>query len=520
MSNSTAVVRALVIYGIILPLAILLGCMLVNLPNMDRSAMVVIGVVAAVLCAPILLRWHHLLLFLSWNTPALVFFLPGSPEFWMFMAITSFTITIAHRTLDPTVQMFPVPSIVWPLAFLLVVVLGTAQLNGGIHLNSFGGGGGIMGGKRYFYIIAAIMGFFAMTSQFIPVEKVAGYTRVYLLGFATNAISNLAPYVGSVIPMLFYIFPADMNTYGALAGSDSSGEGIRRNFGLSISLCWGFFYLLARHGIKDLLAGGHRKQLLLALALFIGGTIGGFRSFLLMMLMTSLIIFWLEGLFRSRYVGVLIAGFAIALLLLPFAKSLPKPIQRAVCVIPGVEVQPSVLREAQGSSEWRIRMWTSMLPEIPKYLWLGKGLGINATEYWAEVALSKRAGTEDTTTFMMAGDYHNGPLSVIIPFGIWGVIGWLWFLAASIRMLYLNYKNGDPALKTVNAFLFAHFIARTVLFFAVFGGFYSDMAFFAGLVGFSICINGGMRKTAAVQAPAPKPAPKKFRVPTRLAPGH
>ena len=521
MSDSTSLIRALIIYGIVLPLAILLGCMLVNLPYLDRSSMVVVGIVAAVLCAPFLLRWHHLLLFLSWNTSALVFFLPGSPEFWIFMTLVSFTITITHRALDSSVRMFPVPSLVLPLFFILTVVLMTAQLNGGIHMSSLGGGD-VMGGKRYFYIIVAVMGFLAMTSHRIPMAKASLFTKVFLLGFLTNAISNLAPYIGSSIPFLFNIFPADMNTYGAITAGDSVGDGITRNYGLSVSLCWAFFYMLARYGIKQLLTPGNFRKLILVVLLFVGGTIGGFRSFVIMMLMTGFFLFWFEGLFRSRYVVLLAGALAIGLLLLPFAKSLPHPIQRAICVVPMVEVEPLVQREAQASSEWRIKMWKALLPEVPKYFWLGKGLGINAAEFWSEVNLSKTRGSgDDATTFMMAGDYHNGPLSVIIPFGIWGVIGWFWFLAASIRLLYLNYRNGDPALKTINGFLLAHFLARTILFFAVFGGFYSDLAFFCGIVGFSISLNGGIRKNspAAVLPPA-RPAPKRLRIPARLAPGH
>ena len=519
MSDSTSLIRALIIYGIVLPLAILLGCMLVNLPYMDRSSMVVMGIVAAVLCAPLLLRWHHLLLFLGWNAPASFFFLPGGPEFWIVMAVASFLITLTHRALDSSVRMFPVPSVLWPLLFILAVVLGTAQLTGGIHLNSFGGGD-VMGGKRYVYIIAAVLGFLAMTSHAIPAGKAPLYAGGFLLGNVTNIISNLAPYLGSIIPILFYIFPADMNTYGAISGESASDDSVTRNFGLSISLCWAFLFMLARYGIQPLLSKGNFKKLILALALFVGGMIGGFRSFLLMMLITGFFLFWIEGLFRSRYVIVLMAALAMLLLLLPFARSLPRPIQRAISVLPVVEIDPAVRRAAEGSSEWRIKMWKSLLPEIPKYFWLGKGLGINSAEYWSEVELAKRGSGDEATTFMMSGDYHNGPLSVIIPFGIWGMLGWLWFLAAAIRAFVLNHRHGPPALQRINAFLLAHFLARIVLFFFSGGGFYSDLGLFTGLVGLSIALNGGIRKSAPALVRTAKPAPKKLRYPTRLAPGH
>jgi hypothetical protein len=31
---------------------------------------------------------------------------------------------------------------------------------------------------------------------------------------------------------------------------------------------------------------------------------------------------------------------------------------------------------------------------------------------------------------MYAGDYHNGPLSILIPFGLFGMIAFLWLLGA------------------------------------------------------------------------------------------
>ncbi|HEY4415713.1 MAG TPA: hypothetical protein VGO57_08480, partial [Verrucomicrobiae bacterium] len=59
---------------------------------------------------------------------------------------------------------------------------------------------------------------------------------------------------------------------------------------------------------------------------------------------------------------------------------------------------------------------------------------------------------------------------------------------------------GDPEQKKTNTFLLSYFLAKVVLFFFVFGGFYTDLASFVGLVGFSISLNGGIAKP--VLAPA------------------
>jgi hypothetical protein len=145
---------------------------------------------------------------------------------------------------------------------------------------------------------------------------------------------------------------------------------------------------------------------------------------------------------------------------------------------------------------------------VPKYFWLGKGLGISSGDLEMANELVRRGSITSQEVAIIAGDYHSGPLSVIITFGIWGVIGFVWFLAASIRALYFNYRYGDETLKKVNTFLLAFFVARTIHYLFIFGGFYGDIAHFCGLMGLSIALNGGIRKpvraTAVVKTAVPE----------------
>jgi len=111
--------------------------------------------------------------------------------------------------------------------------------------------------------------------------------------------------------------------------------------------------------------------------------------------------------------------------------------------------------------------------------------------------------------------YHSGPLSTIIPFGIWGVIGLVWLWVAGGRALLANHRYGDPSLRAVNCFLLSLFLARIVLYLIVYGGFYGDMLHFAGILALSIALNGGVQKPAPVAAPASTPATIKFKRPVR-----
>jgi len=492
MIDSSSRIRAIIIFALVIPLALILGYSLAT--PLDFSTLGIVGSILALLCLPLILRWHHFLLFLSWNLGALVFFLPGRPEFWIFMSLLSLTITLGQRAISTSLEMVPPPMVLWPLLFLLAVVVATAKLTGGIGLGSLGGG--LAGGRHYLLIICAILGFVAMTTHQIPKSKVYVYSGAYLLGGMTTLIGLMVPLLGSSGAVLFAIFPVDMATYESQIQSNSLTDHIGRYYAVSAGLNCMFYYLLARYGVRNLLTGRNWLRLLVATACFGGGLMGGFRTFLIGAILTVFFIFWLDGMLRSRYVIIPILALTCCLLALPFARNLPISIQRSISFLP-VDVDPMARMAAESTTTWRIELWKLLLPDIPKYFWLGKGLGIKVSEMDQGVDLAMGGETRDPySSFILTGDYHNGPLSVIIPFGIWGMIGWIWFIAGAGRALYLNYRYGDIELRIINTYIFATFCSSTVVFFTIFGGFYGGLAGFTGLVGLSISLNGGIKRAA------------------------
>ena len=73
MSNVHTLLRSLIIYAICIPLAVFLGYLLSD--PLDRGSFVTVTVLLAVLCAPLLIRFHYPLMILSWNMIAILFFL-------------------------------------------------------------------------------------------------------------------------------------------------------------------------------------------------------------------------------------------------------------------------------------------------------------------------------------------------------------------------------------------------------------------------------------------------------------
>ena len=250
-----------------------------------------------------------------------------------------------------------------------------------------------------------------------------------------------------------------------------------------------------------------RRLLVFAAFVFIGA-LGGYRSMILQLSLLAGILFWLEGLHRTRALPLAVTLAVLGgALLVSFASYLPRSVQRSLAVLP-LDIDPVVKLDAQSSNEWRLRIWQEVLPEVPRYLILGKGYSFDAKDVdIAEMRVRASGGGE---TFELVGDYHNGPLSVVIPFGIFGALGFLWFLVASGRVFYSNYKYGDAALKNINAFLLAYFIVKIVMFMTIFGSLYVDLPEFAGLLGLGISLNGGVAQRHA-EAPEPAPVISRFR---------
>lgn len=495
----------MIIYAICLPLAIFLGYMITD--PLDRTTDVVIGIVLFLLMLPLLLRWYHAWLIALWNSAVLFYFLPGQLQAWTIMAGLAFTVAVGHYILNRERRFLPAPSVTTSLVVLGIITVVTAKFRGGLGLHTLGDSS--IGGKRYLFIWLAIMGYFAFTSQKIDPQKRNFYALLFVLSGATSIICDIGGVLGGPFHFLYLFFPlSDSSTY--TQGGALNQEVIDRFGGLALGCIAIAFSLVMRYGIEGVL--NLRKPWRPALffsALYLT-TYGGFRSFLILIGITLGLVFYLEGLHRSRLMpivalGILLCGGIVAGL----SDRLPLSFQRCLTFLP-VHVNPEVKMNAEASSDWRLEIWQSVLPQVPHYLFLGKGLTMDEKEWESYRTLgNNQVGGEVGGGFTLAGDYHNGPLSLIIPFGIWGVIAFLWFLGAAIKALWSNYKYGDPEARRINTFLLSYFIAKTFLFLFIFGGFYADLMGFVGIIGFSISLNGGVAKKP-VAVPA-KVVFKRFR---------
>jgi hypothetical protein len=499
--------RILIAYAVAVPLACFLGY-LVSAPSNFTFA--VIGILLFFFSLPLFLKWHHTLLIVFWNSVFDFILLPGQPHFWLLFAVLSFGISFLNHIVFQK-KFLHAPELTRPLLFLAAVVLVTAECRGGIGIRALGGAA--YGGRYYIFILGAIAGYFAFTAEAIPIAKSGKMAGWFLVSGTSYALSNLAYTLGPIFYFFYYFVPSDLAM--GQAASDYGFASIDRITSLQPASTAALCFLLARYGARGLFDLVHPWRFVFLCLSVAAGFFAGFRSAVAMLFMIFAFQFYFEGLLQTRFlpivVGLAICGIAPVLF---FANSMPTSVQRAISFLP-VNVDSEILEDAKGSTEWRFEMWAIVVKDIPKYLIIGKGYSIDP----AELALVSMAGQTGayTTPFegqLIAGDYHSGPLSVIVPFGIFGVIGFLWVLIAGYRVLSWNLRYGDARLRRINITLLAYYLANCISFFVLFGAFNTHFYVFLGTCGMSVSLNGGVKRRAAL-----KPKPVSVQRTLALEPG-
>jgi hypothetical protein len=497
MTNPTAAMRLLITYAVCIPVAIIVGYLLTN--PLDYGTLGFLGLLLAVLVSPIFIRWHYPLLVFGLASPIICFFIVGKPPLSQVIVVVSLGIAVAERIINAERKFISESAITWPLLYLCAMVFMTAELNDGIQLQHMGGGGA-GGGRKYLDIFIGIATFFALTSQAIPRERRKFYLMLYMLPGLLGLVSDLFAYLPSPLNEINLLFPPTAY-YNAEEGVTI---GKTRLFAVAGAMGTVMFYMLARYGLRGIFSAQRPWRAGIFALAFLMSLLGGFRSSLGGLGATMLLMFFLEGMQRSRLVPVLlVAGVLAGTLLTAFSDKLPFTFQRSMSFLP-LKWDPEVLVDAEGSSEWRYAIWRATWPKVPEHLLLGKGYNISAEDYemtgqgtFSRIKSSHIDAGDDALTF--SSDYHSGPLSTLMPFGLWGGIGILWLMGACIYVTYHNYRYGDPELTTMNAFFFANSLTSPIFFMFVVGAFTQSVAGIASAVGFSIAMNGGMAR------PQPKP---------------
>ncbi len=173
--------------------------------------------------------------------------------------------------------------------------------------------------------------------------------------------------------------------------------------------------------------------------------------------------------YKQLIIGVIVGGICYAGLLFisneKMLYTLPHGIQRALYLLPGMEIEESIKSGAEHSSEWRYEMWEwaedPRQGYIKDYTW-GDGFGISV-EYLRLQKIRQNRGqlnAGEQEFFAETGTWHSGRISIIHRLGY---VGWYMYIVVTIICLLIVLRTYFIYRKTS---IFPYFFFTTVTTFS------------------------------------------------------
>ena len=483
MIGSSPLLKNGLIYIAAIIAAIFVGLMLAE-PD-DREALGGVLLVLSVLMIPLARTYHHTWLIASINAPLILGMLPGQAPLWSLLGILTLGLAMVDKILVKRREPILIPSlrnVTKCLLLLALVIIVTGIVRGDLGGQAFGSTR--QGVKKHLYCLTAIIVYFAVSSRSIPTDQAP---RLVIIFFASQMLAMLTDVIWALGPSAYGAFLI-LQPAADFSAEATAAVGGRR-VGLAVGSLAGMFAMLSAYGVRGVFSFTKLWRPLVFVLLFATGLLGGFRSFILLGVLVVLVTGYLEGFFKTgagKVVLVLgVVGFAMIAL---FANQLPQVVQRTLTFLP-LELDSAVRADAEFSSKWRFDMWSVLLPQVPQWLLLGKGYGFDSMDLWMVEYQTAQWSLPLYERSLLLGDYHSGPLTVVVAFGVPGFILFVAFLFFAIRHLQRVRSFGDPDLKRINTFLLGYFVARTIHFVFIYGQFNLDLLIFTGTLGLSVAIN-------------------------------
>jgi len=161
-------------------------------------------------------------------------------------------------------------------------------------------------------------------------------------------------------------------------------------------------------------------------------------------------------------------SFGIMILLLSVCtKFLPLPFQRAVSWIPFVSVTPEARWSADVTVTWRLDLWERALDMLNQYWLIGRGVTFDAPllgSAWA-------SGSQSVEYAIITHNYHNGPITLWVDLGIFGLlIGTMFLVYAAIRHVRLTLRTWEGEfLARAHRVLLAGYLVSLFRFYVIHG---------------------------------------------------
>lgn len=325
-----------------------------------------------------------------------------------------------------------------------------------------------VGGFRYFAILSSI-GFFLSTSCIVI------RPRWWLVIFVAFGLGSLIPLLADFLiyrnlgNTLVYNF---VSTSGQTLGSASQlvyggidDQFIMRLYSGKDAAIYLTITLVALVGSRKLLGMNLILYSLPLLVIFTLAAISGFRLAMLSVMLIIIIASWLDkALSTQRLLVFSMLGVFGLVVLYSFAHQMPLSIQRSLAFLPFLELDYIAKSNASGTLHWRFQLWQMVVPLIPEYWLIGKGLLFNTNEF-----LYNRL--DALTWAFINSSYHSGPLSALVLFGL---PGFLLVAALSVFAIkrHLRIQQGSWAstmLRRMHLAMFCNVCVTVGVFWILYG---------------------------------------------------
>ena len=480
--------RNLLIFLAIIPLAIVLGYQVASGTTMGYAA---VGLCVMMVAIPFMLRFYEPIFVFSVNSAFLIPFLPGQPEVKLLMSLFVIGLAVVDRTINKKTRM-SLPKSIWlPSLFLLGVIVLTM-----LGRQGFGGralGSEMWGAGKYVDIFKAFAILLAFSMIRIPREHVWKYTAIFFLSAMTYSISNVVYSLGSDFRWLFYFLPTETAVLQHI-GETMGYSGVVRLSGVAFACMAMIHYMLARYGINGIINTWKFWRILTFAGVIVLSMMGGYRAVLIVIALIMIFQFFYEGLHRTAALPIYACiFFIVSVLTIANIQRMPLAVQRSLSFLP-VEVDSVAANDASGTLEWRLEIWRNVIKEVPDYFWYGKGFSYKGVDYQLTFEAVKKGIYAAYEHVLIDGAYHHGLLTIIIPLGIWGIIGFFWLGINGLKLIRYNYVNSPPDLKSINTLVLSYFSAHLLFYCTLYGQFHLDIATFTSLIGFSMALNRSVRE--------------------------
>lgn len=202
-------------------------------------------------------------------------------------------------------------------------------------------------------------------------------------------------------------------------------------------------------------------------------SLGGFRGALLTGIGIALIYAWYRTVNRKLIFFAIIFAAGMGLITVGrfLGTSLPSPLQRVLTIVPFSRVDPIVEIDAAYSSRWRLQIWEETLrTEVRPHLIVGRGLCFDPNRLIPQYGpyLDEWSVTQNA---VVNGNFHSGPLSALVMFGVPGFICLLVFMVSAIvkHLRIQRMQWHDPLLQQVHFVFLCYFLYATVAFYLLYG---------------------------------------------------